>query len=88
MHKYNLIMQAYIVISQSMISSLANIHDNAYAHITTCINISQEFKHINHGDIFISKSCISQNQSRKWYSIKHILIKHSFDQAYQNPLSI
>ena len=68
MHKNNLVMQAYIAISQSMISSFSNIHDHAYAHITTCINISQEFKHINHGDISISKSCIIQNQS-KWYSI-------------------
>ena len=34
---------------------LLNIHDHAYAHITLSINISQEFKHINHGDISISK---------------------------------
>ena len=34
---------------------LLNIHDDVYAHITLSINISQEFKHINHGDIFISK---------------------------------
>ena len=65
MHKRNSIMQAYIAISQSMISSLSNIHNHAYAHITTCLNISQEFKHINHRDIFISKSCITQNQSKK-----------------------
>ena len=31
---------------------LLNIH--ACAHITLSINISQEFKHINHGDISIS----------------------------------
>ena len=65
MHKNNLIMHAYIAISQSMLSLLSNIHDHAYAHITTCINISQEFKHINQEDISISKSCITQNQSRK-----------------------
>ena len=34
---------------------LLNIHDHAYAHITLSINISQEFKYINHGDISISK---------------------------------
>ena len=34
---------------------LLNIHDHVYAHITLSINISQEFKHINHRDIFISK---------------------------------
>ena len=65
MHKYNLIMHTYIAISQSMLSLLSNIHDHAYAHITTRINMSQEFKHINHRDMSISKSCITQNQSRK-----------------------
>ena len=33
---------------------LSNIHDHAYARIMTCINISYEFEHINHGDISIS----------------------------------
>ena len=37
------------------ILKLLNIHDHTYAHITLSINISQEFKHINHGDISISK---------------------------------
>ena len=46
------------------------IHDHAYAHITTSINISQKFKHINHGDIFIKKSYITQIQSST-YLIKH-----------------
>ena len=47
---------------------LSNIHDHVYAHITTSINISQNFKYIKfikYGDISISKSCITQNQSRK-----------------------
>ena len=34
---------------------LLSIHDHAYAHITLSIHISQELKHINHGDISISK---------------------------------
>ena len=34
---------------------ILNIHDHAYSHITLSINISQEFKHMNHEDIFISK---------------------------------
>ena len=42
MYKNNLIIQAYTTIPQSMISSLSNIHDHAYAHIILSINISQE----------------------------------------------
>ena len=66
------------------VSILLNIHDHAYsyAHITLSINISQEFKHIlriqTHQSwryIYI-KLCITQNQSIKWYSIKHKFITH------------
>ncbi|XWS30005.1 hypothetical protein CRYUN_Cryun24cG0080900 [Craigia yunnanensis] len=56
MHKYNLIMQAYMANTKCMISPLLNFHDHAYVHITLSINISQEFKHINFMEIYLSKS--------------------------------
>ena len=47
----------------------SNIHDRVYAHITTSINISQDFKYIKfikHGEIYI----IVMNHSK---SIKNII---------------
>ena len=66
--------------------NIINIHDHAYsyAHIILSINISQEFKHINHGDIFISKyhaKSINKKIFNKaqihFTSLRNIIIKHS-----------